>query len=275
MASGVSARPSRPPAPRRTISFSRSMTSNDRSGPHAHDDHVQRVGADVDGGDAHPFSGLFWHRLGRRAVPRGSRPSATASRGFHKVLYALCAPGPGAGPPTRPGPPRSTSRHRALLLLLLQNGGRAQPQASLPGAKRGLPASMVRELDVLTILIDELQKSGRHGPGSTRANRRRGGARAWAGAAKAARQEATARGAEADCTKARPRGGHTRTPGRDVAARARSPERMAIAPRRTDRASRCPLSDASRRAGRRLSGRTPPHRQDCHQEAAIRTRAVG
>ena len=32
MASGVSARPSRPPAPRRTISFSRSMTSNDRSG---------------------------------------------------------------------------------------------------------------------------------------------------------------------------------------------------------------------------------------------------
>ncbi len=32
MASGVSARPSRPPAPRRTISFSRSITSNDRSG---------------------------------------------------------------------------------------------------------------------------------------------------------------------------------------------------------------------------------------------------
>src|SRR4029077_2898796 len=32
IASGVSARPSRPPAPSRTISFSRSMTSNDRSG---------------------------------------------------------------------------------------------------------------------------------------------------------------------------------------------------------------------------------------------------
>ena len=32
MASGVSARPSRPPAPSRTISFSRSMTSNERSG---------------------------------------------------------------------------------------------------------------------------------------------------------------------------------------------------------------------------------------------------
>ena len=32
MASGVSARPSRPPAPSRTISFSRSMTSKDRSG---------------------------------------------------------------------------------------------------------------------------------------------------------------------------------------------------------------------------------------------------
>ena len=31
MASGVSARPSRPPAPSRTICFSRSMTSNDRS----------------------------------------------------------------------------------------------------------------------------------------------------------------------------------------------------------------------------------------------------
>ena len=32
IASGVSARPSRPPAPSRTISFSRSMTSNERSG---------------------------------------------------------------------------------------------------------------------------------------------------------------------------------------------------------------------------------------------------
>ncbi len=32
IASGVSARPSSPPAPRRTISFSRSMTSKDRSG---------------------------------------------------------------------------------------------------------------------------------------------------------------------------------------------------------------------------------------------------
>ena len=32
IASGVSARPSSPPAPSRTISFSRSMTSKDRSG---------------------------------------------------------------------------------------------------------------------------------------------------------------------------------------------------------------------------------------------------
>ena len=53
IASRVILRPSRPPAPSRTISFSRSITSKEKSGAHPDDDHVDRVGADVDGGETH------------------------------------------------------------------------------------------------------------------------------------------------------------------------------------------------------------------------------
>ena len=53
IASGVSARPSRPPAPE-PDHFLLAIDHLEREiGPHLHDDHVQRVGADVDGGQSH------------------------------------------------------------------------------------------------------------------------------------------------------------------------------------------------------------------------------
>ena len=57
IAVGVRLRPSRPPAPSRTMSFSRSMTSKDRSGRTWTTIMWIGVGTDVDGGDAHEGAG--------------------------------------------------------------------------------------------------------------------------------------------------------------------------------------------------------------------------
>ena len=118
MADWVRLRPSSPPAPSRTISFSLSITSNDRSGPHLHHDHVDGVGADVDGGYAHAEAGS------------SAGPSCLLHGGYILANYKS---------PAQERPDRSPSYHEhscspCTTALLLERLARA--------LKRHLPAAI-------------------------------------------------------------------------------------------------------------------------------------
>ena len=60
-------RPPSEPAPRRIMSFSRSMTSNRKIRSNAAHDHMDRVGSDIDGRNTHALQDVYWEDNGLSA----------------------------------------------------------------------------------------------------------------------------------------------------------------------------------------------------------------
>ena len=276
MASGVSARPSSPPAPRRTISFSRSMTSKDRSGRTCDHDHVDGVGADVDGGDAHRsaltimkrFAPVTDHARSPTVARNCSKPASTGSpaccrasrRATSRALHRA----------------RVASRRLRELLPVLQLDARRHAQAQ-PAAAQSHDAARRRSASsTCCCSVDELHVSRRRARGRVDARRRR-------------RREGARRGAEATCAERLPhrraeRAGAQARPGRAGAATRRgqsggAPRAGAVADwrvgdRRARRAARVAPREAIDRRRRGVSARAAARRAHRGQETALRARAV-
>src|SRR5690349_8704308 len=160
IASGVSARPSSPPAPRRTISFSRSMTSNDKSA---------RTRTTIMWSELVPMS-MAARRMLCFYYNRPSTPhhvmSARARRSdllqkrleqFTKLLHEL-----GEGDVRALHRTRVASRRLREILPVLQL--KADLSTRLSRRLKHVTAELgrVRELDVLQGLVAELRDSGRY-----------------------------------------------------------------------------------------------------------------
>ena len=172
MTSGVSARPSRPPAPRRTISFLAVDDFERQIRPHPHDDHVQRVGADVDGSNAH-HSGSGRNNYRRRGLGYNHRSTvillscpvppdlttcfAHASsdlRGCYMALKKAMS-----GRCTARGSRRGVSAR----CFLYSSSTRSSHRSSAVGCEKSRSGlGTVREFDVLLGVIDELNATGRY-----------------------------------------------------------------------------------------------------------------
>src|SRR5437867_7352268 len=173
IASGVNARPSSPPAPSRTISFSRSMTSNDKSA---------RTRATIMCSELVPMSmaasrtvssafrqvRAFHYNQGLHARP--SRPFCIMPplRQRHDLLrprldrFTRMLPGVEAGEVEAIHHIRVATRRLRELLPILQQEGRKAGKLGDRLRKANRRLGRVRELDVLLVVIRELKEGHQH-----------------------------------------------------------------------------------------------------------------
>src|SRR5581483_992689 len=161
IASGVSARPSRPPAPSRTMSFSRSITSNDKSG---------RTRTTIMCRELVPMSmaamriaaGVLHYNgcLVRLSIMSASRPRHVLLRKrlqrFTRLLHGVHHGDVRAVHQTR-----VACRRLRELLPVIQLDGDLGHKLNRRLRKLTNRLGELRELDVLVQAVDDLRQSGR------------------------------------------------------------------------------------------------------------------